>query len=80
VLRFQLGRFAGQAQEGQGGERVTLTIYDILGRAIHTVVDEPLGAGSYEFAFDAGGLSSGVYYASLHSAAGRQTLPLVVVR
>ena len=58
----------------------TLRIYDVLGREVGTVVDESLRSGSYEVGFDAGALSSGVCYASLQSSAGRQTMPIILVR
>ena len=82
VFRFQLAASRGDVDTGgryEGG-RVTLKIYDVLGREVGTVVDEPLKSGSYEVGYDAGDLSSGVYYACLHSAAGRQTMPIVLVR
>jgi hypothetical protein len=41
---------------------VTLKIYDILGREIETVFDEYQIAGTYSFNFDAGKLSSGIYF------------------
>jgi endoglucanase len=82
VFRFRLTTSRGDADTGAGygGGRVTLKIYDVLGREVGTVVDEPLSSGSYEVGYDAGSLSSGVYYASLHSAAGRQTMPILLVR
>jgi len=82
VFRFQLAAPGGRA--GAGGDddagRVTLKIYDVLGREVGTVVDESLRSGSYEVGFDAGALSSGVCYASLQSSAGRQTMPIILVR
>ncbi len=40
---------------------VKLTIYDMLGREVATVVNEKLPAGSYNYKFDASGLASGMY-------------------
>ena len=82
VFRFQLAAPGGRAGAGGDGDagRVTLKIYDVLGREVGTVVDESLRSGSYEVGFDAGALSSGVYYASLQSSAGRQTMPMILVR
>jgi hypothetical protein len=42
--------------------RITLVVYDILGNEIITLVNKNLSVGSYEFTFDASGLSSGVYF------------------
>lgn len=41
---------------------VTLTVYDILGRELATLINKPLGAGVYEIEFDATDLPSGVYF------------------
>jgi len=39
-----------------------LRVYDLLGREVATVVDEKLEPGTYTRRWDAGGMSSGVYY------------------
>ena len=38
-----------------------LTVYDMLGRAVKTLVNEQLAAGSYKVTFHADGLASGMY-------------------
>ena len=43
---------------------VTLRLFDISGREVATIVDEPLPPGSYERMFDGAGLGSGVYLVS----------------
>ncbi|MGC9092326.1 MAG: alpha/beta fold hydrolase [Bacteroidota bacterium] len=50
---------------------VCLTVYDILGRKVAVLVDEPLSAGVHRVAFDGSGLASGVYvYRLTASGAG----------
>ncbi len=49
---------------------VNLSIYDVLGRKIATLVNKELTPGSYSVTFDAGSLSSGVYYYRLAVFAG----------
>lgn len=44
---------------------VTLRVYDILGKEITTLVNEKRNPGNYEVKFDAGNLSSGIYFYSL---------------
>jgi hypothetical protein len=44
-----------------GAGPVRLTVYDILGREVATLVDGTQQQGAHEARFDAGGLSSGVY-------------------
>ena len=41
---------------------VNLTVYNVLGQKVATVVDETLEAGIHNFNFDASNLNSGVYY------------------
>jgi photosystem II stability/assembly factor-like uncharacterized protein len=42
--------------------RVTLKIYDLLGREVSTLVNETKPAGNYEVKFDGSSLTSGVYF------------------
>lgn len=44
---------------------VLLKVYDVMGREVLTLVNERLGAGTYEVRFDGSGLTSGVYLYSL---------------
>ncbi|MFV1885141.1 MAG: T9SS type A sorting domain-containing protein [Balneola sp.] len=46
---------------------VKLTIYNLLGQEISTLVNERLNAGSYDFTFDASGLASGIYLYRIQS-------------
>jgi hypothetical protein len=45
--------------------RVTLKIYDVLGREVRTLVNEVRNAGSHEVNFDASNLASGMYIYSI---------------
>jgi hypothetical protein len=44
---------------------VTLTVYDLLGRAIQTLVSEFQTTGSHSVNFDCGNISSGIYFYQL---------------
>jgi hypothetical protein len=46
---------------------VKLTVYDILGREVRTLINEVKAAGYYSVDFDATSLSSGVYFYKLES-------------
>ena len=46
-------------------EQVKLIVYDIQGREVQTLVNESLKPGTYEAAFDASALNSGVYFYKL---------------
>ena len=47
--------------------RVTMKVFDILGREVKTLVDEFKPSGQYLVRFDASHLSSGIYFYSLRS-------------
>jgi len=52
--------------------RVTLTVFDVLGREISTLLDEAVPAGSHSVRWDATGLPSGVYFYRLEAAGAGQ--------
>ena len=45
----------------------TLTVYDVVGRKVKTLVNERLSPGEYEVVFEAGVLASGTYFYILNS-------------
>jgi len=45
--------------------RVTIKIFDILGKEVLTLRDEEKSIGNYSVKFDAGGLPSGIYFYQL---------------
>ena len=48
-------------------QHVTLMIYNLLGREVHTLVDEQSQAGMHTVTFDASELSSGIYFYRLQA-------------
>jgi len=61
-------------------DEVQLTVYDILGREIETLVDGYKDAGYYEAVFDAGQLSSGVYLYQLRAGEFVETKRFMLVK
>jgi hypothetical protein len=59
---------------------VTMVVYDVLGRAVATLVDGRQNAGSHSAKFDAGDLPSGVYFCSLATNGSRITRKLILMR
>jgi hypothetical protein len=59
---------------------VRLTMYDLLGRRVRTVVSGRKEAGRHRITFDAGRLSSGVYFGRLRAGGETKTQKIVVVR
>ncbi len=62
-------------------DKVTLSIYNMLGKRVCTLVSEKQKSGIYEVHWDASGLSSGVYFYRLSTARGYiKTQKLVLLR
>lgn len=70
--QIRYGLPAGQAGVSSPGV-VTLTIYDILGRDVATLLDEEQQAGTHTLEFDAGNLGIGLYYYQLRVATSSGT-------
>jgi hypothetical protein len=59
---------------------VTIKIYDVLGNEITTLVNEEKPAGSYDFEFDAAGLTSGIYFYQLQAGDYIETKKMVLMK
>ncbi|MDE3057298.1 MAG: T9SS type A sorting domain-containing protein, partial [Bacteroidota bacterium] len=57
---------------------VTLKVYDVLGRKVATVVNERKSPGTYEINFNAGKLSSGVYFYRLSAGTFTSVKKMIV--
>ena len=64
TIRYQL----------RGQSRVTIAVYDILGREVRTLIDGVMSAGTHALVFDAEGIASGVYFVRMRAEglSGRQ--------
>jgi antibiotic biosynthesis monooxygenase (ABM) superfamily enzyme len=60
--------------------RVTLSVFNILGQKVRELVNGEKEAGSYNLAFDASGLASGVYFYCIQAGSFVQAKKLVVVK
>lgn len=60
-------------------DRVSLAIFDVLGRRIATLFDQDIPAGSHSIVFDAKDISSGIYFYSLKTSRFRVTKKMVVI-
>jgi len=59
---------------------VTLSVYDVLGRKVATLLNEEKSAGTYTVQWDASSVSSGVYFYRLKAGDFVQTKRMMVVR
>jgi hypothetical protein len=71
---------AGTGGLGLGASNTRIVIYDLLGREVAVLVDEPKAPGSYQVLFDGSGLASGVYYYRLQAGTFNQTRSFVLLR
>jgi hypothetical protein len=75
-------KFSGGSASGRTGEpaRVTLKVYDLLGREVVTLVDERKQPGVYTVTWDAGKVPSGAYFYRLTAGGYTQTKAMVVMK
>lgn len=59
---------------------VSIKMYDLLGREVNEILKENLSAGSYELTFDAGNLSSGVYFYRLKAGDFEDVKKMVLLK
>ena len=59
---------------------VKLMLYDLMGREIAVLMDEPLESGEYNFVFDAADLPSGVYIYRIQAGDFLMTRRLVLMK
>ncbi len=69
------------AVEGPGTiSRITLTVHDLLGRTVATLVDAPREPGIHVHTLEAGGWATGIYLLRLQSGATSMTRKLLLIR
>ena len=61
-------------------ESVRLTVYDVLGNEIRTLVNKIQQPGSYEVRFDASGLPSGIYFYLLKAGNYIETKKMILMK
>ncbi len=57
-----------------------LSVYDILGQKVATLINEKLHVGSYSYKFNASKLTSGIYFCRLHSGNYSSTKKMLLVK
>ena len=59
---------------------VELKVFDILGREIKTLVNEPMNAGYYEVQFNASNFASGVYFYRMKAGEYIKTSKMLLIK
>ena len=57
---------------------VTITVFDLLGRKVHTIVSRQFAAGTFEVTWDASALPSGVYVVNLQAGDFRASRKMIL--
>lgn len=71
-IRYEIG--------GKGPQNVELTVFDIRGKRIRTLVNAQQAPGNYRVYFEGGSLASGVYFYTLRSGRHVETKKMVLMR
>jgi len=81
TIRFSLTPSLSHGERmSEGQVRVTLKVFDALGREITTLINGELDAGEHSVVFDTKNLSSGVYFYRLTTPTFSQTKPMEVLK
>jgi hypothetical protein len=85
-IQYTVGRSSRSASGadrrglGLGAGNVKLVVYDLLGRELAVLVNEPKAPGTYEVRFDASGLASGVYVYRLTAGSFVQARTMLLLK
>jgi PKD repeat protein len=61
-------------------KNVKISIYDLLGRNVKTIVNDVLQPGKYEYNFDASSLASGIYYYRMETDVYTNTKKMMLIK
>ena len=70
IIKYQLPEFS----------KIQLTVYNVLGRKVKTLVNEERPAGLYEVEFDATNLPSGIYFYKIIAGRYSQTRKMIFLK
>lgn len=65
---------------GNQRSEVKLSVFDLSGKLVAALVNQTLRAGTYEYEFDAGNLSSGIYYYELTAGSFKEIKKMVLLK
>lgn len=81
TIQFSLTLSLSQWERvSEGRVRVTLKVFDVLGREVATLVDGELNPGEHSVVYDAKGLPSGVYFYRLSAGSFTETKKMLITK
>ena len=69
-----------ETRRGESLQKVTLKVFDLLGREVAALVNEEKPAGKYEVKFDGSNLTSGIYFYRLSAGNYTNTKKFVLIK
>ena len=60
--------------------KVSIKVYDVMGREVQTLVNERMQAGRYEVSFDGSGMTSGVYFFRMKAGNFKETRRMILIK
>jgi hypothetical protein len=78
-IKFELPSLEGYGVR-RGVGLVKLTVYDVMGREVQTLINENLQPGTYESSFDASTLNSGVYFYKISAGDYSETKKMLMIK
>ncbi|HMU43514.1 MAG TPA: T9SS type A sorting domain-containing protein [Ignavibacteriaceae bacterium] len=61
-------------------EKVKLQVFNALGQEVALLLDKEISAGSYNYTFDASGLTSGIYFYTLSTGTNSITKKMILIK
>lgn len=61
-------------------QKVTIRVYDVLGKELQLILNEKLNAGEYEIEWNAARFSSGVYFCKIESESFNGVIKMVLIK
>ncbi len=60
--------------------KVSIKVYDVMGREVQTLVNERMQAGRYSVQWDAGAYPNGVYFYQMNTNGYRETMRMILIK
>ena len=76
-IKYTIG---GTGGSGLGTIKTRLVVYDLLGRAVATLVNERKSSGDYQVTFDGSDLSSGIYICRITAGSYVHSMKMLLVK
>ena len=61
-------------------ERVKITVYDLLGKEVAVLTNKILPAGVHSFDFNAGNLAGGLYFCTIQTEDGKNSIKMLLIK